>query len=523
MGIFFRKSVKIAPGVRLNFGKRGTSVSIGPRGAKVNFSKRGTYLNTSIPGSGIYMREKISGGKHRQIDSANKQSDIEAINKNPLRFSVIFICLLLAVAVPMVGGGSWWFFPGFFIGGIILGSLIPSKKEDRENGTSPSTLTNKPLDILKEEVTIKLDEPINYSSNIDPLFMLAARLVVAEQKGSTSLIQRKFEIGYNRAGYLMDQLEAVGIVGSSEGNRERLVLIKTEYELEMLLNSINYNEDIVLRESYIETETHDKLNMPSQPIDQSSEKEVNTEPIILPVSDSLFNEAARLIVINQQGSTSLIQRKFAIGYNRAGRLMDLLEMAGIVGAFEGSRAREVFIKNEEDLEQILNRIQIKECTETDYKEYESKNSAINQDIIDAENSSRLIPIAQSLEKEGMIDEAIAVYEKSILSKIPATAPYDRLMILYRKKKDYDNEIRIIKEAISVFMSENERRAGRVIEGDSSLYNEVMQALETNESIRYNDGKWAFVQYNVMDYITRLEKAKKLNEKSKKQTKSEINE
>lgn len=92
--------------------------------------------------------------------------------------------------------------------------------------------------------------------------------------------------------------------------------------------------------------------------------------------------------------------------------------------------------------------------------------------------------------------------------------YDRLMILYRKKKDYYNEIRIIKIAISVFMKENERRAGRIIEEDSSLYNQVMQALETNESIRYEDGKWAFVQYDVMEYITRLEKAKKLLEKSK---------
>jgi hypothetical protein len=50
-----------------------------------------------------------------------------------------------------------------------------------------------------------------------------------------------------------------------------------------------------------------------------------------------------------------------------------------------------------------------------------------------------------------------------------------------------------------------------IEEDSSLYNQVMQALETNESIRYEDGKWAFVQYDVMEYITRLEKAKKLLE------------
>ena len=129
-------------------------------------------------------------------------------------------------------------------------------------------------------------------------------------------------------------------------------------------------------------------------------------------------------------------------------------------------------------------------------------------------NSRLIKLGIDLEKEGMINEAIAVYEKAIIPQLPATHPYDRLMILYRKKKDYDNEIRIVKIAISVFMKENERRAGRAIEDDSSLYNQVMQALETNENIRYEDGKWAFVQYDVMEYITRLEKAKRLLEKSK---------
>lgn len=133
-------------------------------------------------------------------------------------------------------------------------------------------------------------------------------------------------------------------------------------------------------------------------------------------------------------------------------------------------------------------------------------------------SSRLIKLGIDLEKEGMINEAIAVYEKAIIPQLPATHPYDRLMILYRKKKDYDNEVRIIKIAISVFMKENERRAGRIIEEDSSLYNQVMQALETNESIRYEDGKWAFVQYDVMEYITRLEKAQKLYKKSQEQSK-----
>ena len=69
--------------------------------------------------------------------------------------------------------------------------------------------------------------------------------------------------------------------------------------------------------------------------------------------DPMFEDAARLIVINQSGSTSLIQRKFAIGYNRAGRLMDQLEKAGVVGAAHGSKPREVLIQDENSLENLL--------------------------------------------------------------------------------------------------------------------------------------------------------------------------
>lgn len=70
--------------------------------------------------------------------------------------------------------------------------------------------------------------------------------------------------------------------------------------------------------------------------------------------DEMFEEAARLVVMHQQGSTSLIQRKFSIGYNRAGRIMDQLEAAGIVGSFEGSKARQVLFVDEHSLEQFLN-------------------------------------------------------------------------------------------------------------------------------------------------------------------------
>ena len=70
--------------------------------------------------------------------------------------------------------------------------------------------------------------------------------------------------------------------------------------------------------------------------------------------DPLFGEAARVIINTQQGSTSLIQRKFSIGYNRAGRLMDQLEKAGVVGAAHGSKPRDVLIQDEETLQSLIN-------------------------------------------------------------------------------------------------------------------------------------------------------------------------
>ena len=69
--------------------------------------------------------------------------------------------------------------------------------------------------------------------------------------------------------------------------------------------------------------------------------------------DPFFEEAAHAIVVSQQGSTSMIQRRFSIGYNRAGRLMDQLEAAGIVGAQLGSKPRDVLITDENTLNTLL--------------------------------------------------------------------------------------------------------------------------------------------------------------------------
>lgn len=418
MGLYFRKRIKILPGVHMNVSKSGTSWSIGPRGAKVNFGKRGTYVTTGIPGTGIYSRTKVCNNNmsNHRTQLNNADSGYEIKNYTGCLFS--FICYALAVILPICG--------------------------------------------------------IHFALSILLIIIGFALHLSSVEKKET--VQMDNEIG---------------------NDNETLI---TETPINRIITDTEEKVDKKKEEIFIKKEEEEKIEDPS----------VNNVDMIR--LDPLFEDSARLVVIHQQGSTSLIQRKFAIGYNRAGRIMDQLECAGIVGETSGIKAREVLCKDEGELEYRLNHLEksrfetLKQKQETEFKEI-AQQEVLNE-------NSRLIKLGIDLEKEGMINEAIAVYEKAIIPQLPATHPYDRLMILYRKKKDYDNEIRIIKIAISVFMKENERRAGRAIEDDSSLYNQVMQALETNENIRYEDGKWAFVQYDVMEYITRLEKAKRLLEKSK---------
>ncbi len=127
---------------------------------------------------------------------------------------------------------------------------------------------------------------------------------------------------------------------------------------------ISYNGDIVrLQCAFVDTPEVDKI------VDFISEQRGYPQAFLLPEyidekdmegkdfdlgdKDPLFEDAARLIVASQVGSTSLLQRRMKLGYNRAGRLMDQLEAAGIVGANQGSKARDVLVKTEADLQQML--------------------------------------------------------------------------------------------------------------------------------------------------------------------------
>ena len=127
---------------------------------------------------------------------------------------------------------------------------------------------------------------------------------------------------------------------------------------------ISYNGDITrLQCAFVDTPEVDKItdfigNQRGYPDafllpEYVDEKEEGNKSFDSADRDPLFNDAAKLIVQNQIGSTSLIQRRMKLGYNRAGRLMDQLESAGIVGANAGSKAREVLFKSETELQEYL--------------------------------------------------------------------------------------------------------------------------------------------------------------------------
>jgi len=128
---------------------------------------------------------------------------------------------------------------------------------------------------------------------------------------------------------------------------------------------ISYNGELVrLQCAFVDTPEVDRITdfigdqrgypQPFLLPEYIDEKDMDAKDFDLNNKDSLFEDAARLIVSSQSGSTSLLQRRMKLGYNRAGRLMDQLEAAGIVGPNQGSKARDVLIKTDADLQQHLN-------------------------------------------------------------------------------------------------------------------------------------------------------------------------
>ena len=155
-------------------------------------------------------------------------------------------------------------------------------------------------------------------------------------------IDSKTIIDRTGAQQLIGRGDMLALVGGSEPIRVQCAFVDTP-EVERI------NEYISEQQSYNMPFELPEPDTPEADFDGGGDKDVDMQHL-----DPLFEDAARLIVINQSGSTSLIQRKFAIGYNRAGRLMDQLEKAGVVGAAMGSKPREVMIQDENSLNNLLN-------------------------------------------------------------------------------------------------------------------------------------------------------------------------
>ena len=141
---------------------------------------------------------------------------------------------------------------------------------------------------------------------------------------------------------LIGRGDLLALVGGAEPVRVQCAFVDTP-EVERI------NEFIANQQSYGAPFELPEPDTPDADLGESGAADVDMQHL-----DPLFEDAARLIVINQSGSTSLIQRKFAIGYNRAGRLMDQLEKAGVVGPAMGSKPREVMIQDEVSLNNLLN-------------------------------------------------------------------------------------------------------------------------------------------------------------------------
>ena len=133
------------------------------------------------------------------------------------------------------------------IGGIIIGLCIPNPKEkDSVDIVNDEPLPNDVVEKKDEKIASKLkEEDVSKLENIikllnfDPYFLEAARIVISTQQGSTSAIQRRFNIGYNRAGRIIDQLEHVGVVGIATGSAPRDVLLSDENALLEIISNLD--------------------------------------------------------------------------------------------------------------------------------------------------------------------------------------------------------------------------------------------------------------------------------------------
>ena len=268
MGWRFRKRINIAPGVKINLSKSGISTTFGGKWGSVNVGKNGTYLNTGIRGTGFYRRDRIDSGNFMgstiQENYYYREEPIVRFGNNWGCFSlgcgIILLLLIIWMALGIYGGiGVWANDEGakdaLFGFGILTAITLARpiilyiKRIWKKHKLEPEIKTSMVNPLITDENKVKIsyleslkNTNLDYYKNIinyrvssikyDSHFVDAAYLIVDNQLGSTSLLQRELVIGYKRAGIIMDQLEEAGIVGAPKGSLPRDVLIPNIQELD---------------------------------------------------------------------------------------------------------------------------------------------------------------------------------------------------------------------------------------------------------------------------------------------------
>ncbi len=183
-------------------------------------------------------------------------------------------------------------------------------------------------------------------------------MIIATQRPTTNIITGTIKANFpgRMAFKVMSQIDSRTILDGGGANqligRGDMLILDKGTPVRVQCAFVDTPEVIAINEFIAEQPGYDGPFELPEPIVNDEGGGGNSED--LSNLDQLFGEAARVIVSTQQGSTSLIQRKFSIGYNRAGRLMDQLEKAGVVGAAHGSKPREVLIQDENTLQSLLN-------------------------------------------------------------------------------------------------------------------------------------------------------------------------
>lgn len=192
MGWRYRKRVKIAPGIHLNFSKSGISTTIGPRGASINIGPKGTYVNTGIPGTGLYNREKISSSsKNVQVHhamssgSSSQRKDYRRTTKKEMEigclgpFIILFLVLFFAAIYQLdkhdmlIGGG--YILAAAIISGLVVGLLYfifvslfkHSEKDDSETNISEAIQDEELSETKDEGLPETKDEELSEIPNED--------------------------------------------------------------------------------------------------------------------------------------------------------------------------------------------------------------------------------------------------------------------------------------------------------------------------------------------------------------------